>query len=201
MSNEEKRDVVEKAIKFFRNGLLVLDDVDNYMPGAKGQSMIGALCTVRHLGIDILFTHQSIAKITTTQWQNCSWLRLHHQVDDVTRYKDRIPNYELVRIAQLIVNEQYDAVMDAFRTEKIDRNEFIIKKSFFVYVDMRGKKIKGCSKAIFIRAAKKFIEQEQSSRIKKLLLERDFTSGKPIYSNHNEAIIKLIKELLNYYQP
>ena len=200
MTNEQKREVVEKAIRFFRNGLLVLDDIDHYMAGAKGQSMIGALCTVRHLGIDILFTHQSLAKITTTQWQNCTWLRLHHQVDDVTRYKERIPNYELVRIAQLIVNQQYDAVLQAFRTTAMPHKEFLSRKSFFVYVNMRGKKISGCSKAAFIRAAKTFIDQEQSGKIKQLLAEKEFKTGKTIYANRNEAMIQLIKRYLKYYQ-
>ncbi|HSH68207.1 MAG TPA: hypothetical protein VLB84_20930, partial [Bacteroidia bacterium] len=107
MSIEEKRDMVQWIVKQFTNGLLGLEDLDKYMTGAKGQSIVGLLTTNRHSGLDIMISHQSIAKITTTEFQNCTWIRLHKQVDDVSRYRNRIPNYFIVRIASLIVEEQY----------------------------------------------------------------------------------------------
>lgn len=196
MDDDQKREVVEKILKHYRNGLLVLDDIDHYMTGAKGQAMIGALCTVRHKGLDILLTHQSIAKITTTEWQNCTWLRLHHQVDDITRYRDRIPKYHLVRIAQLIIDEQYELAMQAFGLGTIEEQEFKRRKSFFLYVNMRQQNIIGCSKVAFIKACKKYIDQEKSRKIKMMLSERDFKNN-PIYKNRNEAIIKLISDYMH----
>lgn len=205
MDDDEKRGVVEKILKYYRNGLIVLDDIDHYMSGAKGQSMIGALCTVRHKGIDILLTHQSIAKISTSEWQNCTWLRIHHQVDDVTRYRDRIPKYQLVRIAQLIIDEQYDLVSTAFAQGKIDEQEYKKRKSFFIYVNMRQQKIRGCSRAAFIRASKKFIDQEESRKIKMMMSERAFSTKSSksdsdlIYKNRNEAVVKLIADYLRFH--
>ncbi len=200
MNDKEKREIVEKILKFFRNGLIVLDDIDHYMAGARGQSMIGALCTVRHKGIDILLTHQSVAKISTSEWQNCSWLRLHHQVDDVNRYKERIPKYQMVRIAQLIIDEQYDLASRAYATGQIGEKEFKIRKSFFVYVNMRQQKVRGCSKQAFVRACKKFIDQEEGKKLRMMLMERDFNEN-PVYRSRNEAVIKLISEYLRYHEP
>ncbi|MBL6446413.1 hypothetical protein JMN32_08845 [Fulvivirga sp. 29W222] len=199
MDDDQKREVVSKILRHFRDGLIILDDIDHYMSGARGQSMIGALCTNRHKGIDILLTHQSIAKITTTEWQACAWLRLHHQVDDITRYKERIPKYFLIRIAQLIVDEQYNLASDAFAAGLIDKSEFAKRKSFFIYVNIREKKIRGCSREAFIRAAKKYIDQEESKKIRLMLNERDF-KDKPVYKTRNEAIIKLITEYLRYHE-
>ncbi|GAA0892608.1 hypothetical protein GCM10009122_22870 [Fulvivirga kasyanovii] len=199
MDDDQKKEVVAKILKHFRNGLIILDDIDHYMSGGRGQAMIGALCTIRHKGIDILLTHQSIAKITTTEWQNCFWLRLHHQVDDVTRYRERIPKYYLVRIAQLIVDEQYNLASDAFAQGMIDEVEFKKRKSFFIYVNIRNQKIRGCSRAAFIRAAKKYIDQEESRKIKMMLLERDF-DDKPVYKTRNDAIVKLISDYLRYHE-
>ena len=199
MDNEEKKEVITKIMKHYKNGLVVLDDIDHYMTGAKGQSMIGALCTVRHKGIDIVLTHQSVAKITTSEWQNCTWLRLHHQVDDVTRYRERIPKYQMVRIGQLIVDEQYELRSNAFAMGKITELEYKIQKSFFVYVNMREQRIKGCSRAAFIRACKKFIDQEESRKVKMLLNEQDF-DGNNIYKTKNEAIVKLISDKLRYHE-
>ena len=198
MDNEEKKQVITKIMKHYKNGLVVLDDIDHYMTGAKGQSMIGALCTVRHKGIDIILTHQSIAKITTSEWQNCTWLRLHHQVDDVTRYRERIPKYEMVRIAQLIVDEQYELSSNAFASGKLSIQDYKVQKSFFIYVNMREQRIKGCSRAAFIRASKKFIDQEQTRKVKRMLQEQDF-DGNPIYKTKNEAIVKLISDKLRYH--
>jgi hypothetical protein len=199
MDNDEKKEVITKIMKHYKNGLVVLDDIDHYMTGAKGQSMIGALCTVRHKGIDIVLTHQSVAKITTSEWQNCTWLRLHHQVDDVTRYRERIPKYQMVRIGQLIVDEQYELCSNAFAVGNITEQEYKIQKSFFVYVNMREQRVKGCSRAAFIRACKKFIDQEEGRKVKMLLNEQDF-EGNNIYKTKNEAIVKLILDKLRYHE-
>ena len=199
MDNDEKKEVITKIMKHFKNGLVVLDDIDHYMTGAKGQSMIGALCTVRHKGIDIVLTHQSVAKITTSEWQNCTWLRLHHQVDDVTRYRERIPKYQMVRIGQLIVDEQYELCSNAFAMGKITEQEYKIQKSFFVYINMREQRIRGCSRAAFIRACKKFIDQEESRKVKMLLNEEDF-DGNNTYKTKNDAIVKLISDKLRYHE-
>jgi len=199
MGKEDKKEVVKKILKYFRNGLILLDDIDDYMTGEKGQDMISALCTLRHKGVDIIFTHQSIGKVTRTAFQNCTWLRLHHQVDDVTYIKERIPKYPIVRIAQLIVDEQYDLAYTAFATGRISEEEFERRASFFVYVNLRKQRLRGCSRAAYIRSCKKFIDQEEGKKINMLLLERDF-NDKPVYKNRNAAIIKLITDYLRYHE-
>ncbi len=183
MTLEEKRDMVERMVKQFSEGLLVLEDLDKYMTGAKGQTIVGLLTTNRHHGLDIMISHQSIAKITTTEFQNCTWLRLHKQVDDITRYRTRIPNYFLVRLATLIVEEQY----------------LIGNIRFFVYVNMRKLRIRGCSREAFIRACKKYLDTEENGMIKRMMLERNF-KGNLIYKSRNEVVINLISELLRYHE-
>lgn len=183
MSIEDKRDMVERMVKQFTDGLLVLEDLDKYMTGAKGQTIVGLLTTNRHHGLDIMISHQSIAKITTTEFQNCTWLRLHKQVDDVTRYRNRIPNYFLVRIATIIVEEQY----------------LIGNIRFFVYVNMRKLKLRGCSQKAYIRACKKYLDTEENGMVRRMMLERDF-QGRLIYRNRNEVVVKLIGELLRYHE-
>jgi len=199
MNLEEKREVVEKLVRQFKNGLLILEDLDKYMTGAKGQAVIGLLTTNRHSGLDIMVSHQSIAKVTTTEWQNCTWLRLHHQVDDISRYKDRIPNYFIVRLASYIVNEQYDLAIQALEDEEITNQESLYYKSFFVYVDMRSLKIRGCSKEAFIRASKKLMDTDYQRQLKTMLLERNWDDS-PIYRTRKEAELKVLKDLFRHYQ-
>ncbi len=200
MTIDEKREVVEKMIHNFKDGLLVTEDLDKYMTGAKGQSIVGLLTTNRHNGLDIMISHQSIAKITTTEWQNCTWLRIHHQVDDISRYENRIPNYFLVRIATFIVDEQYKLANKAWSKGEISEYKYKKQRSFFVYVDMRKLKIQGCSQAAFIRAAKKFIDMEQQKRINMMMDELD-ANDQPKYASRREATIHLIIEYLEHHQP
>jgi len=199
MSLEEKREVVAEMVKRFKNGLLVLEDLDKYMVGAKGQTVVGLLTTNRHNGLDIMISHQSIAKITTTEWQNCTWLRLHHQVDDISRYESRIPNYFLVRMAIFIVDEQYELANQAYHQGKIDQNEYKKRKSFYVYVDMRRLRIRGVSRSGFIRAAKKYIDTHDGKKIKMMLLERD-AKDQPKYKNRGEAVTDLIRQYLRHHE-
>jgi hypothetical protein len=104
----------------------------------------------------------------------------------------------MVRIAQLIVEEQYDLSTYAFAEGKITKKESEIKKSFFVYVDMRKGRISGCSRASFIRACKRFIDQEEGRKVRMLMQERDF-KGKLKYKDRNATIIKMISDYTLYH--
>ena len=199
MTIEEKREVVQQMVNRFKNGLLVLEDLDKYMVGAKGQTVVGLLTTNRHNGLDIMISHQSIAKITTTEWQNCTWLRLHHQVDDISRYEARIPNYFLVRMATFIIDEQYDLANQHYHEGKITKDEYKKRRSFYVYVDMRRLKIRGVSRAAFIRAAKKYIDTHEARKIKMIMQERDL-NDKPKFKNRGEAVVHLITQYLRHHE-
>lgn len=198
MTIAEKREVVEKMVANFSDGMLVLEDIDKFMVGAKGQKVVGLLCANRHSNLDIMISHQSIAKVTTTEWQNMTWLRVHKQVDDISRYRNRIPNYPLVRIATFIVEEQYNLANDSFEKGIINEMEFLRLKSFFVYLDMRRLKIKGCSKSAFIRAVKRYIDQEENKKIK-LLLQETTLDDQPKYKNRKQAVFQLINQKLRYH--
>ncbi len=199
MTIEEKRGVVEQMVNRFKNGLLVLEDLDKYMVGAKGQTVVGLLTTNRHNGLDIMISHQSIAKVTTTEWQNSTWLRLHKQVDDISRYQNRIPNYFLVCIATYIVDEQYDLANQAYHEAKIDKDEYKRRRSFYVYVDMRRLKIRGVSRQAFIRAAKKYIDTHEAKKIKMMMQERDMEDNL-IYKNRGAAVVHLITKYLRHHE-
>jgi hypothetical protein len=152
--------VAEYVIFNFRNGLLVLEDIDKYMTGPKGKSLIGAMTTNRHSGMDLLITHQSVSKVTQTEWQNAAFVRLHHQLDDVDRIEDALPNYPLMKIAQIIVDRRYYEAVRQFKDMgSISEEEFKKRRSFFVYIDMMEHKIIGGTPDEFRAAVMEFIRQ------------------------------------------
>ena len=200
MLGSEKRALVKELARRFKKGMLVLDDIDKYMTGARGQDMKDLLTTNRHNDIDIMISHQSLAKVSTTEWENITWLRLHHQVDDISRYENRIPNYFIVCIATYIIDENYDKANYEFSRGRINEQEYKARKGFCVLIDMRTLRIRGVSKYRFIRAAKKFIDHHQSRKVRMLLQERDF-KNKPVYKNRNAAIMHLVDIYLRNYEP
>ncbi|MGB3468498.1 MAG: hypothetical protein WBA74_24650, partial [Cyclobacteriaceae bacterium] len=47
MTINDRKETLAKMLRNFRNGLMIVDDIDDYMAGAMGQQMIGSLTTVR----------------------------------------------------------------------------------------------------------------------------------------------------------
>lgn len=155
---EKMKQVAEYAVFNYRNGLLVLEDIDKYLTGAKGRSLIGAMTTNRHSGMDLLIAHQSVAKVSKTEWENAAFVRLHHQLDDIDLIKSDISNYPLMKIAQIIVGNRYfKAVEDFKELGIISEQEFRKRRSFFVYIDMMEHKIIGCNPEEFQKAVMEFI--------------------------------------------
>lgn len=138
-------EILKWILEFFRGGMLILEDINKYLIETRDASIVGALTTNRHKDLDIYIHLQSLAPLTTRMWQNANVIRFHYQMDDIDRYRARIPNYELFKIAQLLVNEIY------FRGGENER--------FYCYVLNQTNKICGkFSKKDFIIACRKYFE-------------------------------------------
>src|SRR3990167_7399916 len=57
-SVKEKKDLLIDILTAYRNGLLIIEDIDNYSTRAQNQEIIGALSTNRHLKMDMIIVHQ-----------------------------------------------------------------------------------------------------------------------------------------------
>lgn len=108
----EMLEIMNVIIKSFRGGMLVLEDINRYLIASKTVDVIGLLATNRHRDLDIICHFQSLSALDPRMWQNTSMVRFHYQMDDIKRYKNRIPNYELFKIAQCLVNYKYLKVGD-----------------------------------------------------------------------------------------
>ena len=199
MSEKQKQEVVKKILKDFRNGLIVLDDIDNWMTDNKGRDLLSTLVSTAHFGLDFITTHQSAGEIRTAEWRNATWIRLHHQSDDIAVYKDRISAYPVVRIAYLIVEEQYNLAYRRYKAGIINHDTFKKQRSFFVYINTRTKIVKGCSKSAFIRAAKKYVDQNCQKQVKELLLLRDL-NDQALHPSRLAAIDHLLDQLVRHYE-
>jgi len=193
---DKMKDVAEYVIFNYKDGLLVLEDIDKYLYGNQGRSLIGALTTNRHSGLDIIITHQSLSKVTQNEWQNAAFLRLHHQLDSIERLNDgRLPNYPLLKIAQIIVDRRYYQAVDDMENEVIGEKEFIIRRGFFVHINMFNHKVIGCKKEEFDSASMRFVRENPSAISKRMKIGDEM--GRPI--PREEAMKRLYSKYSMYY--
>lgn len=143
VGTEMYSEILNVILHYYRGGMLVLEDINKYLVETRDAKIIGALTTNRHRDLDIYIHLQSLAPLTTRMWQNANVVRFHYQMDDIDRYKARIPNYELFKVAQLMVNERY----------------FSGDERFFCYVMNQTNKIRGSfTKKDFVSACRMYLE-------------------------------------------
>ena len=108
LSPKQKIECVEHIVKVYRNGMLILDDINTYILNVTHeQDIIGGLVNLRHRAVDVLVSYQSLRAVEPRIFANCRWVRMHYQSDDVDHVKGKLPSVQLFKIAQIIVNEKY----------------------------------------------------------------------------------------------
>jgi len=138
LSLTEKMDIVGIAIKHFKNGLLVLDDIDKYAKHTSEQDMVSMLMGVTHIGCDVMTIHQSWRKMTVTEVENKRTIRLHATEDNaqsLSTEKKESMNMSISQIAQIIVKEHFDMANRDYREKKITHDQYLARKSYFLYID------------------------------------------------------------------
>lgn len=147
MDFADKKKVLVDIEANYRDGLVLLEDINTYLTGFKSEEQIALLCALRHKGLDLIIHVQSLSAIDPRMFQNSTWLRMHYQTDDVTRYKSRLnENFEPVKIAQNIINKEY----------------FNNNIRFFVYFNLRTKKIIGATQEQYDQAVEMYVKEHKA---------------------------------------
>jgi hypothetical protein len=170
----------------FRNGLLLVEDINKYLSDAMPSDLIGSLATSRHIGLDIVSHFQNIGRAGNPKLLgNLNMIRLHKTNDTVERHKNKFEEKtEILQIAENIVNKRY-----------FDGDE-----RFFLYVDVENMKIRGSyTKQDADDAVHQYITERYKRIITPLLQLRDKKGGK-IY-NDETALKHANRHLTKIYFP
>lgn len=169
-------------LEHFRNGLFLIEDINRYVSDTMPNDLIGAICTNRHIGVDMVIHYQSIGRITSKVWQNVNLLRIHKITDTVARHKKKFEDkFEYLSIAEIIVNRRYD-------------NGY---KRFFLYADVDEEVLTGgYSQKEFEKAVDDFISIEHKSLVNPLLNAMN-EHGKKKYTP--QQAYQLVRERLLSY--
>ncbi len=128
LSISEKKAALEYVIANVTDCQLVLEDINTYiMKLSNMEEIVGRIVKLRHIGVDVIISFQSVRAIEPRIFQNSRWLRLHFISDNINEVKDKVPNFQLYKIAQIMINKRFE-----------DGD-----KRFFVYITGFGRKIEG----------------------------------------------------------
>jgi hypothetical protein len=183
MTLDEWANAVFYVLQTFKNGLLLIEDPNKWHSDHLPADLVGAICTNRHVGLDILLSYQSIGRINTKIWGNTNLVRFHKNTESVERHKNKFPDKEeYMKIAENMVNNEY-----------MKGN-----KRFFVYVDMDEEKIRGdFSREIYEQGVDDYIDERYTQLVKPYLVQVD-KKGKKIH-DMNSARQKVRERILSSY--
>lgn len=187
MTLKEIADTLFFILEYYRNGLLLIEDINKYVSDSLPNDLIGAICTQRHADVDIIMHFQSIGRLTPKIWGNLNWVRFHKNGESVHRHRNKFPDKEeVLKIAECMTNDEY--AKGNIR--------------FFNYVDLDSDKIKGAySQRMLDNAIVKYIEENYAQVIKPMLSRVSIQQNKTIKLTEEEAIkIKRAQLFYQYYQ-
>jgi len=169
-------------LETFRNGLLLVEDINKYISDTMPNDLVGAICTNRHIGVDIIMHYQSIGRITSKVWQNLNIIRMHKITDSVKKHKHKFEDkFEYISIAEMMINQENERG----------------NKHFYVYIDVDDEKLYGSfTEAQFENAVNTFIQNNYTNVIAPMLNARN-ERGKKVHTAQS-AIAEYKKRLYNY---
>ena len=110
MTLDDMANVLQWLVRNFYDGLLLVEDINKYVSDNMPGDLIGAICTNRHVGLDIIMHFQSLGRLTPKIWQNINHLRMHRNTDSVERHRNKFEDkFEYLMIAEILIKKQYDS--------------------------------------------------------------------------------------------
>jgi len=183
LAPEDQDDLIVKMMQEFRGGCLFIEDLNTVFGDSLPKKVSAFFTNNAHRDCDIIIQMQSIGRILPKMWQNAQVIRFHSQLDSVDQSKEKLKeDYEIFKIAQLMVNFQYEAG----------------NIRFFVWVDKEDKKIRGAySRQMFRKAVMDFLEENQYL-VKKEANRIDFATNKKKYTPE-QALQVVVEKLFREY--
>ena len=181
--DEQKALGVVDAMKYFRNGILWMDDFNNIFGDSLPNNVARLLTNNAHRGTDIIFTVQSIGRILPKMLQNTEIYRFHDQLDDIEDSKDKLKtNFEIFKIAHLMIKAEAERG----------------NPRFFLYIYKDEGRIKGLySPKMLTEAIQAYLSLYPRSV--NILAKQKTNQGKNKYGYEQALNIKTVELFKKYY--
>jgi len=200
-------------IKYYYNGVLVLEDLTLIVGDAVSSDLVGSLSTNRHRTLDVIINFQTIAKVSNPKFNSVKNILRLHKTDDVSTRSTVRKNFgedsfKKIRIAELIIYKKWlFGITKCKELEKAGRidgdkeydyynNKFV---RHFVHIDFdEGKMYGDFTLEEFKAACIRFLQAEKRTELTPLLEEKDINTEKNLYTLKT-ATEERMKELILLY--
>ncbi len=202
MSIEELNIVLAYVLKYFKGGLLVVEDIARYVSDSVTRDLTGSLASIRHANCDCRVIFQWKKKgLNPKLWGNVNRLELHKTTDSFKKYKSDLDgSEEMLFLAEILEKQENKKLKLNATAEQLKKVKEIPIEIFYVDVDMDFDKICGnFSPNDFCDAARKYILQNRKDALIELSSEVDAKSGKPKYTFEQQVKMKTEELFRNYY--
>jgi len=72
---KDKKEAVQYLLKIYKNGMLVLEDINTYILSVTFmEEIVGGLVNLRHRAVDVMISYQSLRPVEPRIWQNSRWV-------------------------------------------------------------------------------------------------------------------------------
>ena len=186
MTLSEMAQALGYILEHYRNGLLLIEDINKYITDSLPGDLIGAICTQRHVSVDVIIHVQTVGKLFHPKlWGNCNEIRLHRTDDTIERHKNKVSgNLEHLFIMEKLIELKFKAG----------------EHRFCCYLDKDIGKIRGrFTMTDFRRAVEDYLSSNYHRILKPLLDKRHIYTGERVYKNQREAVDGYLNYLFNEY--
>ena len=180
MTTNELLTTATTIVSYFRNGLVLLEDLNKYTNSHFKQEFIGTFIGLRHVGVDLVLHFQSLHAIPPKVWDGMQHLRWHKCAEKIIKYKGHATNYEMFAIAEAIVDYKYRD-----------------NQRFFLYLDALRNRIQATPED-FKKGCEIYLSQNPRA-LKDLLTHIDLSTGGKKYKSQGEAVQEFIKSKQEEY--
>lgn len=187
MTLDDMGAVLQWLVTNFKNGLLLIEDINKYVSDSMPGDLIGAICTNRHTGVDIILHYQSIGRLSPKVWQNINVIRMHKNTDTVERHaRQKFPDkLQLMTIAEKIIDHQFYNLND---------------ERFYLYVSFdRDKVYADVPEEVIKDAIADYISENYNSLIVPMLNKRG-RQGEKIYEPETVVVAKEQQLYKQYFE-
>ena len=191
MSIDDKSKALKKILQYYRDGLLLVEDINQYTNENMKTDLVGKLATLRHIGIDLVAHYQGIGRAFTPKIiQNTAFIRMHKTNDSVATHASKAEEkVDILSIAENIVSERYEDGIN-------NNNENIY---FNLLVDVENSKIIGdFTKEEAEQAVMNYLSLNPVRLIKPFVNKRDI-NGKKTMTEEQAYIIAKQRFIKDYF--
>lgn len=186
MTLSEMAQALGFILEHYRNGLLLIEDISKYITDSLPGDLIGAICTQRHVSVDVIIHVQTVGKLFHPKlWGNCNEIRLHRTDDTVERHKNKISgNLEHLLIMEKLIELKFKAG----------------EPRFCCYLNKDTGKIRGrFTLNEFKFAVEDYLSSNYQRILKPLLDKRQIYTGERMYKNQKEAVDEYLRYMVSEY--